>query len=782
MALSAKTALLMGLYCGLRAASQVAAPQPLAIAEAGRRTGANAEPEYAGQVARVEGIVSHKALALPTHSVLPIQDREYHGLFLSTTGREFESILPGDRVRATGVIGQELALLVLRITSIQVTGHGRPPSPLQLPLREAFDLRGYQGVLLATEGEVTAAGRNSAGDIIIIGGDAGVKVFLAGRAGSLRHIGRGDRVRVEGLASQYASQPPYDRNFEILIPSPRSVTLLGRSWLVPLPLAVAALLLIAALVAGSLFWLRKQARMRRRIQALTGAAEAVLGSASVGEIAARLGKTLRDILAVTGVRLLLYRKEDEALESVRTPDDPEAELIPLQPEEAAQGGAAVSFRTRAIFAESSSGTAARRVLGPRAARSLVYVPMLAREELYGVLEIRDEKRAWRLNHEESAAVQHLANHAATALKLMDQLRIREELARSEKLAAAGLLISSVVSDLRAPVESITHTAEHLSGRAVPADAADEISQIILESRRAAAIISRLAGFEWQRTEAQRVDLNRLLESVVASRSAEWRQSGITPRLALSLEPVSVVASAPQLEQVLSSLLRRTETSLAEGRQKWISVTARLLGRRVMVEIAASAPAEGEMAPSDALGIEICRGIVRSFGGELRTGGTGSSLRFEIELMPDGREPAAAESAPGADAAERQVHNILLVEPEPAQQRTLVLLLGERGHRVVPVATAEEAVDLAHRMSFNILIASVQLPGMNWLALFEKVRPLVDGFVLLTDTFDPPLAGKLGHILRRPVTPAALDRVIAEMERQFREEPEKRATRAAPPSA
>jgi CheY-like chemotaxis protein len=111
---------------------------------------------------------------------------------------------------------------------------------------------------------------------------------------------------------------------------------------------------------------------------------------------------------------------------------------------------------------------------------------------------------------------------------------------------------------------------------------------------------------------------------------------------------------------------------------------------------------------------------------------------------------------------------------------LVLLLAERGHRVVPVASAEEAVDLAHRMDFNILFASVQLPGINWLTLFDKVRPLVDGFVLMTDTFDPPLADKLGHILHRPVTAAALDRVMAALERQFSEESEKRSARTVQP--
>ena len=45
--------------------------------------------------------------------------------------------------------------------------------------------------------------------------------------------------------------------------------------------------------------------------------------------------------------------------------------------------------------------------------------------------------------------------------------------------------------------------------------------------------------------------------------------------------------------------------------------------------------------------------------------------------------------------------VLLVEPETATQKQIVDQLTKRGHRVVPVTSAEEAADLAHRMKFDL---------------------------------------------------------------------------------
>ena len=61
-------------------------------------------------------------------------------------------------------------------------------------------------------------------------------------------------------------------------------------------------------------------------------------------------------------------------------------------------------------------------------------------------------------------MQHLANQIATALKLQEQHSMREQLFRSEKLAAAGQLISDVANELRSPLQSISTLATALLSR------------------------------------------------------------------------------------------------------------------------------------------------------------------------------------------------------------------------------------------------------------------------------------------------------------------------------
>jgi K+-sensing histidine kinase KdpD len=82
--------------------------------------------------------------------------------------------------------------------------------------------------------------------------------------------------------------------------------------------------------------------------------------------------------------------------------------------------------------------------------------MLAQGEVLGILQMDQRDRARIFSRDEQTLTQHLANQIGVAVKLLDQRSVREQLFRTEKLAAVGQLISGIVNDLRTPLAAIAN--------------------------------------------------------------------------------------------------------------------------------------------------------------------------------------------------------------------------------------------------------------------------------------------------------------------------------------
>ena len=138
-------------------------------------------------------------------------------------------------------------------------------------------------------------------------------------------------------------------------------------------------------------------------------------------------------------------------------------------------------------------------------------------------------------------------------------------------------------------------------------------------------------------------------------------------------------------------------------------------------------------------------------------------RFEVELPLVESEQSTESPATAETRKPSRQLTALLVEPDVATQRQLLVMLSSRGHRVVPVATGDEAADLAPRLRFDVALCSVRMAGMNWVEFFERARHQLGAFVLMTEGYDAELSrafhGGEGFILRKPVNPPDLDRLL-----------------------
>jgi len=553
----------------------------------------------------------------------------------------------------------------------------------------------------------------------------------------------------------------------------------------PTPLLLGAVAVLALLAGG--WWIRERrlGAQRRSMRVLHALSEDIIAASSPAEITEILASRLPEATRATSLNLYLFNRRSKALERVATGADPEPMAAPVDaPPDGLASAAVVCFRNRTQLNIPDVRRSPLVKVGLKTSlpRAALFVPLMvqggtsAQNEVLGVLEVHNDRKLGYFKPEEQAAVHHLANQAAASLKLQEQQAMREQLFRSEKLAATGQLISGVASDLRAPLDSIIQLAESLAASAgAPAPEA-ELRRLSAEANRASEIVWRLVSFARQDHSApQRVNLNGLMAGLARFREPEWRVLGLRHQSQISLEPAEVAGVESQIEQVCLNLLVYAEQRAAESLVKTIAVRTSVLAGRALVEIDYSPPQGSEAEPDPfveatppaamgAPGLEVCLGILRNHGGDARLRRRPGLCGFEIELplAPASTEPVRP---PAATGQPERALTLMLVDPDAPTQRALVALLGAKGHRVVP-STAEGAADSVQRLRFDAVLWAVRGGGSGWSEFHDRFRASIPAFVLISDSYDHELARSLvphgGFLLSRPVQ----DKKLAEMLREI----------------
>ena len=528
------------------------------------------------------------------------------------------------------------------------------------------------------------------------------------------------------------------------------------------------LLLLSALVAVALlavvWWARGKHLdvQRRSMRAFHSLSEDIIAARSPGEMAEKLAAVLPSITQATVVRLYLFNRRTKSLEAVPTAGDPEPMAISVEaPPEGLANGVVGCFRNRTLLniPDVRRSPLVNAGWKPGVPRSMMFVPLMAHQDLLGVLEIGNTRRLGYFTPEEQAAVQHLANQAAAAMGLQEQQSVREQLFRSEKLAATGQLISGVANELRAPLESILQLSASLAAERGISSIQHELKQLATESQRAATIVSRLVSFARpEDSTARPVDVNAILGALLEFREPEWKTQGVRVQNHLPPEPAMILGAQGQIEQVFLNLLLFAEQSVSSEGLRSLSVSSSRMAGRVVVEVGYSAGAAS--APSSDSGEDVWRGIIQNHGGQLRfrTGSETAVIEIDLPLMP-GAPPAVRAAS---SYSPMRLLTLMLVDSDSGAQRQLVKLLAARGHRVVPVP-AEEASDLAQRLRFDGVFWAVRAGGSKGSDLQEHLRASIPAFILLCEGYDADLADSDRFQLARPIQESELDTILEAVE-------------------
>ena len=472
---------------------------------------------------------------------------------------------------------------------------------------------------------------------------------------------------------------------------------------------VLALAAAAGFGAARMISVRRWTRRYARISEVHEVAEKILATTAPTELAAVLQSHARTAFGAADVLLYYYRRPQRVLEAVRG-GYPSIEL---------PDASMAAFPTRPDL-----------------------LPIRAQGQLLGAIELCQAPASeW-----EAGLVRHLGVIVATALQAQEQQQVREHLRRTEQLAMAGQMFAAIAAELRQPIREIQQKADVLLDRPTDSLTAQEVRRIARHAAETAATVERLVGFaRTDRNEIATLDLNSLLRGLLQLRDAVHRNRGLVVEPDWCREAVYVEGVRAQLEEVMLQLLFHAEQASLR-----LGLTIRETGGLALLRFEFP-------NPDSQVELALCRSLLRAHGGDLFISAEG----FVVEL-PAVAAPASCPHALIGAVGGPGPMTILVIEPDEASQRRLLTGLGEAGHRVVPVTSAEEGVDLLRRIHFDAAFCAARLSGMKWLDFLEAARPQLRAFILLVEDFDAAPGGEGIRLLRKPWEAPELLAALAEV--------------------
>jgi len=327
---------------------------------------------------------------------------------------------------------------------------------------------------------------------------------------------------------------------------------------------------------------------------------------------------------------------------------------------------------------------------------------------------------------------------------------KDELRRhQDRMATVGATLAGVAHELNNPLAAIVGFSQLLLKKSWPDDDRVALEAIHHEATRSAAIVKDLLALVRKRslTGHAPTDLNDIVSYIARTRRYSLETARITCTLELEPRLPHVHGERTQLEQVVLNLLNNAEQALranvdAPSRPQGGRITIRTRcdadGGHVVLEVEDDGPGiPGDMqsdiwnpfwtsrtgggGEGTGLGLVIVRDIVADHGGAVSLDASAEGVtRFSVRL------PACPDSGSvGVEAQASRPLYVLVVDVEATEMGGAFVerFLSARGHAVTNAKSADAALQLASRVTFDAVICDGGLTSTDGASVTASLRAL-----------------------------------------------------------
>jgi len=410
-----------------------------------------------------------------------------------------------------------------------------------------------------------------------------------------------------------------------------------------------------------------------------------------------------------------------------------------------------------------------KLLATGGLRSMVAVPLLVEDEVYGVLVVaRREPRSFssgecefltHLSEHVAGAAYHAKLYGALQVAYQDLRNTQSVVMQQERLRALGQMASGIAHDINNAISPVSLYTEALLEREknLSASGRGQLHVIQRAIGDVAQTVARMREFYRPREPQmilERVQLSDLVQQVIELTRVRWidmpQQLGVTINVDLDFAaslPL-VMGADSEIREALTNLVFNAVDAMPQGGT--LTLRTRADAEHVHVEVGDTGLGMDEDARrrclepffttkgerGTGLGLAMVYGMVQRHSGDIAIDsevGKGTTVRLSFA--------AAIESAPVQARDQVEIPtglNILLVDDDPVLLKSLRDALEADGHTIVTASGGREGIDTfreAHenQQIFSAVVTDLGMPYVDGRQVANAVKSIAPNapVILLT---------------------------------------------------